>query len=236
MGFGRGLRSRSRYALLVALGLLVIPSIARADVHGSPPIPEPCAPDQTCLRTWFHPAAIGPGLFLLTSPATGAGPLWGGVALQFRNAYLLAEHAGLTWSVDILLHDWEAMGGAYGWYFDDSATMALKLTTLGAAWPFLPLGGSNFATSFGVTLLTSRSMPALYFDTGVTAALLLRPSRDDFLLDLGLGPYVALGFDFTRSFGIGLRAGYTLPVFHTLLDLDPWHAFTFQFTLNMPRY
>ena len=207
-----------------------------------PPVAVP-APTVSA-RGGRYIAGLGTGAFLL-SPTGDHTEYRGDPALIFqgRRVALFSEQFGFEFIQSLVMHDWETMGDIYRWYFrdtDDDPSTSNVGTKLLLLWPGLflaPLAGSNLGTGVGFIGYTSESSPSLFLDAGAEFQFMLRPSDDDFILDIGLGFYAGFGVELSSRTSFSMRASFVPPLFHAASEEDrDLRAITFSATLDFLRY
>jgi hypothetical protein len=142
------------------------------------------------------------------------------IVIEGRLSRPFADSGALFTSTQIIMQDFAAMADYYRWFFagtDDEVTQKLFL------WPGLLFGwaaGSHIATTYGVTVYLQPRAPSLYLDLGTQCTVFIRPSGDDFELDLGLGLMSNLGYELSDHQAVQLSAGYSWPLFHGAFESD----------------
>ena len=157
------------------------------------------------------------------------------VTFTYRNIYRITENFGVHSTASIMFHDFEAMGDAYGWYAKEPEVpedpdeeprdyRLLKYFLLFPGLLLIPFAGANYQGGGGVTLNTPPQAPSLFVDVGVSAGLMLRPSDEDFIADMGLGGYGGVGFQISRHFALYSRVHFEQPLVRLFLDVESNHA------------
>jgi hypothetical protein len=221
--------------------VIIIQPPAPAPVLQPPAPPPPPAPTS---RAGFYTGGAGLGFFAL-SP-TGDHTSYRGdpaLILQGRRVASVSRQFGFEFITSAVFHDWEVMGDAYEWYFTDTdddpdrSNVGAKLLLLWPGLVLVPFFGANLGTAVGGIFYFSPKAPSFFIDAGAELQFMLRPSDDDFLVDVGFGFYGGFGIELTDRLGMSIRTSFVPPLFHAASKNDrDLRAITFAATFDFPGY
>lgn len=197
----------------------------------SPPEKQPIAtalPELPQREDWI---GLGPGITSILGSRTIGDRAFGGIVLEARQVRRAGPDDLLRESVvTLVFHDFETIGNGYGYFFEDGH----RQKRLGAGWPalfFIPFAGANAYAAQG--WVSDPGLSGWWAGAGFQMQIFLRPSLDCFEFDLGVGPYLALGYKLGARASLDLRALYANPIYHSLDDRRTIHGVTTTLVLSI---
>jgi hypothetical protein len=136
------------------------------------------------------------------------------ISLELRTATPMSTQLAFERVVILTFHDVETVRDIYSWMFAGSSRdHALRLGTGWMILPMIPLAGTNLTYGMGVSYYSSHQAPNFQVSAGITSSILLRVSNEDFVVDVGFGPYVSFATEFHKGFGLNARVHYSVPFY-----------------------
>ena len=157
------------------------------------------------------------------------------ISLEVKRSARMSQQLDYELSMFMHFHDFETVGDIYSWFFaGDARDHALRLGTGWMALALVPMAGANFGAGMGVNYSSAETSPNIQLGVGVSSWLLFRFSNHDFYADWGFGPYVVLGTDLHKGFGLNARISYTVPFYRRFIAQESINIITVTANMVFP--
>jgi hypothetical protein len=175
-----------------------------------------CTPG--CAARGRHQLGVGPGLAVVDVPQQ---PLtWHpGVALSTHRSPPAGQLLGLATHSSLLVHDFEAIGDGYRWYFEGPPEDDLLRVAL--LWPgmvLMPFIGSQLSGGVGVHIQVWAGEVLPFAEGGMQGALWLNPSAEAHRFDLQAGPWMGAGVAFDSGLSLRFQSALETMLLATLWE------------------